>query len=73
LLENTNLICALAGDAVQTGNVRETFFANQLKAAHKIQYPVKGHFLVNGTHTFEVGGKNKGGQYGPEHPTSCKA
>lgn len=60
LLENTNLIYALAGDAVQTGNVRETFFANQLKAAHKIQYPEKGDFLVNGTHTFEVGGKNKG-------------
>ena len=52
---------ALAGDAVQKGNVRETFFANQLKAAHKIQYPEKGDFLVNGTHTFEVGGKNKGG------------
>jgi len=60
LLENTNLIYALAGDAVQKGNVRETFFANQLKASHKIQYPEKGDFLVNGTHTFEVGGNNKG-------------
>ena len=60
LLENTNLIYALAGDAVQRGNVRETFFANQLKASHKIQYPEKGDFLVNGTHAFEVGGKNKG-------------
>lgn len=58
-LENTNLIYALAGESVQKGNVRETFFANQLKASHRLQYPEKGDFLVNGRYTFEVGGKNK--------------
>lgn len=59
LLENTNLIYALAGEAVQKGSVRETFFANQLKASHKIQYPEKGDFLVDGRFTFELGGKSK--------------
>jgi predicted AAA+ superfamily ATPase len=41
------------------GNLRETFFLNQLSAAHSIHYPQQGDFLVDNQWTFEVGGKNK--------------
>lgn len=56
-LENTNLIYALT-NKVEIGNVRETFFMNQLRVVDEpITSPVSD-FLV-GTLTFEVGGKNK--------------
>jgi hypothetical protein len=41
------------------GNVRETFFANQLSVNQKIAAPSKGDFLVDDKYIFEVGGKNK--------------
>jgi hypothetical protein len=59
-LENTNLMFALSNDIVQSGNVRETFFANQLKESHLIQYAPKGDFLIDRKYTFEIGGSNKG-------------
>ena len=59
-LENTNLMFALSQETVQTGHVRETFFINQLKESHRLQYAEKGDFLVDEKYTFEVGGKNKG-------------
>ncbi len=58
-LENTNLAFMLAGANINTGNNRETFFLNQLKNSHKINYPDKGDFMVNNKFIFEVGGKNK--------------
>lgn len=60
LLENPNLVYALAFENVQKGNVKETFFVNQLKESHHIQYNDQGDFLIDGKYTFEVGGKNKG-------------
>lgn len=57
-LENTNLMFALS-DLVNKGHMRETFFVNQLKQSHRIQYPPKGDFLVNEEITFEIGGKAK--------------
>ena len=59
-LDNTNLIFALASDNENTGNMRETFFANQLSVVHSISFAKKGDFLVEGKYTFEVGGPNKG-------------
>jgi hypothetical protein len=44
-LENSNLMYALTSSAANTGNIRETFFANQLN--HKIMYSDKGDFLIN--------------------------
>ena len=41
------------------GNIRETFFLNQLYEKHKVTYPEKGDFLINNKITIEVGGKNK--------------
>lgn len=58
-LENTNLIYLLARENANLGNVRETFFANQLNAKHKLNYTEKGDFLVDGKYTFEIGGKSK--------------
>jgi predicted AAA+ superfamily ATPase len=58
-LENTNLIYLLARENANEGNVRETFFANQLKYKHSIHFTPVGDFLVDGKLTFEIGGKNK--------------
>ncbi len=51
---------ALSEENVQKGNLRETFFANQLKESHIIQFAEKGDFLVDGKYTFEIGGRGKG-------------
>ncbi|MCH8487859.1 MAG: AAA family ATPase [Candidatus Cyclonatronum sp.] len=59
LMENTNIMHALAPHKVNKGAGRETFFVNQLKAAHLVEYANIGDFRVDGTYLFEVGGKNK--------------
>ena len=41
------------------GNIRETFFLNQLKVKQEVITSPVADFLV-GRYTFEVGGKNKG-------------
>ncbi|MDA3892807.1 MAG: AAA family ATPase, partial [Salinivirgaceae bacterium] len=58
-LRNTNLIYAIAEENAVTGNLRETFFINQLTYDHKINLPKNGDFLVNDRYIFEIGGKNK--------------
>ena len=42
------------------GNVRETFFFNQLQVVSKLTSSLKTDFTVNDFWQFEVGGKNKG-------------
>ena len=58
-LDNTNLIHALAPENYNTGNIRETFFANQLTLKHTISGAKKGDFIVDDRFTFEIGGINK--------------
>ena len=58
-LENSNLSFALAPKNANKGNLRETFFANQLCYSHTIEFPDQGDFLVDGIYTFEVGGQDK--------------
>lgn len=58
-LENSNLLFAISPGHVEMGNIRETFFLNQLNYLHTIHYPSKGDFLVNEQYVFEIGGKNK--------------
>lgn len=58
-LENTNFMFALSEGNSNTGNLRETFFLNQLNQNHTVTYPEKGDFMVDDTYLFEVGGKNK--------------
>lgn len=58
-LENTNLMVVLGGESVNMGNIRETFFLNQFKYIHKLEFTERGDFLVDSKYTFEIGGKNK--------------
>lgn len=57
-LENTNLMYALSSSS-DIGNIRETFFANQLKLNHEVTFSGQGDFRIDDTYTFEVGGKAK--------------
>jgi len=59
-LDNTNIINSLSFENKNIGNERETFFANQLRAKHKVSTAKNGDFTIDGKFIFEVGGKNKG-------------
>src|SRR5690606_6553799 len=58
-LENTNLAYVLSRGNVNKGNLRETFFANQLAYQNTLGYTDIGDFLVDESFTFEIGGKGK--------------
>jgi len=58
-LENTNIVHSLAFQNINIGNVRETFFANQLRTKYVVNTAERGDFTVDGNIIFEVGGKNK--------------
>jgi hypothetical protein len=57
-LDNPNLIYSLANDTPDKGNIRETFFLNQLRVKHDVISSPVSDFLIDDI-TFEVGGKNK--------------
>ncbi len=57
-LGNPNIMYALGGK-METGTVRETFFANQVGACYTLHYPRKGDFFACGKYLFEVGGAGK--------------
>lgn len=58
-LENTNFAFALSTIEPNIGNIRETFFLNQLSEQHQVTYHEKADFKVNEKYVFEIGGKNK--------------
>ncbi len=58
-LDNTNLIYVLAPKRADIGNVRETFFMNQLRIVGDVMCSPVSDFLVDGM-TFEIGGRKKG-------------
>jgi uncharacterized protein len=58
-LQNPNLIYSLSEGAPNTGNIRETFFMNQVSVKHQVSAPKFGDFLVDDTYLFEVGGPSK--------------
>lgn len=58
-LDNTNLAYLLGENVSDIGNIRETFFFNQLAVNYDIQSSPSSDFLVDG-YTFEIGGKKKG-------------
>jgi len=58
-LGNPNLAFALGENNLNEGNLRETFFFNQLSAVSKVCAAAKGDFTVNRKYIFEVGGKGK--------------
>ncbi|MCH7402102.1 ATP-binding protein [Belliella kenyensis] len=57
-LNNPNLAFAL-GSNVDVGNVRETFFLNQLSTEHQLSLPRNSDFQIDKSWVVEVGGKNK--------------
>lgn len=59
-LDNTNLMTALSNEATNIGNIRETFFFNQLKVKNQVTSSPASDFLVNNKYTFEIGGRKKG-------------
>ncbi|HMP99018.1 MAG TPA: AAA family ATPase [Cyclobacteriaceae bacterium] len=58
-LENTNLIYALAPDNANLGNLRESFFVNQLTHHHTVEFAEVGDFIIDNKYNFEIGGKDK--------------
>jgi len=57
-LDNTNIIFNLVGDKSDVGNLRETFFFNQMRVDNEVISSKKADFVID-NYTFEVGGKNK--------------
>jgi len=72
-LENPNLMYALRGEKVDTGNVRETFFANQLRHSHLVELAGKADFRIDGKYIIEVGGKNKDAKQISDSPNAFLA
>lgn len=58
-LDNTNLIYALGRENSNTGNIRETFFYNQMRVEQEVIASRISDFQI-GEKIFEIGGKNKG-------------
>ena len=58
-LQNTNYSYALSAENPEIGNLRETFFFNQLQQNHKVTYNEQTDFCIDGKYYFEIGGKNK--------------
>jgi len=58
-LDNPNLAYSLGNDNPNKGNLRETFFYNQLQVVSKVSSSDKGDFTVDGQYIFEIGGSNK--------------
>ena len=59
LFDNTNIMYALTSN-VDSGTMRETYFASQMAVCHKLYMPELGDFVADDRYTFEVGGKKKG-------------
>jgi predicted AAA+ superfamily ATPase len=57
-LDNTNIIFNLVGENSNIGNIRETYFLNQMRVKNEVISSKKADFVIE-NFTFEVGGKNK--------------
>ena len=58
-LENTNLVHLFAEQKPNLGNLRETFFFNQLNYQHQVTTSKFADFMVDEELTFEIGGPTK--------------
>lgn len=57
-LNNTNIVFNLVGEKSNVGNLRETFFFNQMRVNNEVISSKKADFVIE-HYTFEIGGKNK--------------
>ena len=58
-IDNTNLMYALSDGTPDTGNIRETFFYNQMRVNNDVISSKESDFKID-KFTFEVGGRKKG-------------
>lgn len=58
-LDNPTLMSVLSGDRPNVGNLRETFFYNQMRVDYDVMSSKISDFRI-GDFVFEVGGRNKG-------------
>ena len=58
-LDNTSLAYLLGRESTDTGNIRETFFYNQMRVTKDVISSRISDFEIDGM-TFEVGGRRKG-------------
>ncbi|MBQ7490081.1 MAG: AAA family ATPase [Bacteroidales bacterium] len=58
-IDNPSLCYLLANEKPETGNLRETFFYNQLRQVSNVRASKISDFEIDGR-VFEVGGRNKG-------------
>lgn len=58
-LQNPNLAWLLSENKPNIGNLRETFFYNQIEVRHQVTSSRVGDFLIDDTYTFEIGGPSK--------------
>jgi hypothetical protein len=57
-LDNANIIFNLVGDKSNVGNIRETFFFNQMRVNNEVISSKTADFVID-NYTFEVGGSKK--------------
>ncbi len=69
-LDNTNFQFALSPNNAETGNLRETFFANQAGFQHMLEYTDEGDFRIDRKWTFEIGGREKNNKQIKQIPNS---
>jgi predicted AAA+ superfamily ATPase len=67
-LYHPNHMYALTTANTEKGNMRETFFLNQVSGKHTVTFPSSGDFLVDGKWLFEIGGRTKGKSQLLNHP-----
>ena len=72
-LHHPNLMQCLSSDQADKGNMRESFFLNQIQHLYPVQYPEQGDFFVNNRWLFEIGGKNKGKKQIRDHANAWLA
>ena len=71
LMDNSNMLYALAAQEPNIGTVRESFAANQLSFGHLVEYGKNhGDFKIDGKYTFEVGGVYKDYEQIADQPNS---
>lgn len=58
-VDNPNLMIVLSGGKTDIGNLRETFFYNQMRVKNDVISSRQSDFVI-GDCTFEIGGRNKG-------------
>ena len=68
-LDNPNLMYALSEGEPNIGNLRETFFYNQMRERNPVISSRVSDFMI-GKYTFEVGGKKKGRKQITDVPNS---